>query len=129
MKIVGISDSEVTFDNGSFLTYRHEQDCCEHVFADFSVLKDYNALGKNANKTIFDVDFDETSIYLFSAIECVAGEGFKIGYTDGDFEGSAFVPCYNVQNGYYTSNLALVYTKGGKTNIIDVSDCVKDFIV
>lgn len=128
MKVVEVTSENVVFDNGAVLTYRHERDCCERVYADFLALKDYNALGKNANKTIFDVDFDETSIRLFSAIVCVVGEGFKVEYADGDFVGSAFVPCYNEQNGYYMSDLELVYIKDGKEISVDISDCVKDVI-
>lgn len=128
MKIVSFIRDVIIFDSGTILKYEHEQDCCEQVFADFEVLKDYNALGKNADKTIFDVDFDETATRMFANIDLVDGEGFKIRYTDGDFEGSVFVPCYNQQNGYYASDLVLVYIDGNEKSIINISDCVKDDI-
>lgn len=107
MKIVEVTSKKVFFSNGDVLTYKHHQFCCESVFADFLVLKDYNALGKNANKTIFEVDFDENSI--FSSIARVEVEGFKIRYTDGDFNGSVFVPCYN--HGCCLGDLHLAYIR------------------
>lgn len=42
MRITKISDEIIKFDNGFELTYYHEQDCCENVYADFKILKTYN---------------------------------------------------------------------------------------
>jgi hypothetical protein len=40
-----------------------------------------------------------------------------------------FIPCYNYQNGYYSSNLSVVITQGGTTKTeVDISDCVEDHI-
>ena len=110
MKIVSFVRDMIIFDSGAILKY--ERNCCEQVFVDFEALKDYNALGKNADKTIFDVDFDETATRMLANIDLVNGKGFKIRYTDGDFESAVFVPCHNQQNGYYASDLALTYIDG-----------------
>ncbi len=42
MRIKEINDEKIIFDNGYVLSYYHEQDCCETVYADFEVLKSYN---------------------------------------------------------------------------------------
>ena len=39
-----------------------------------------------------------------------------------------FIPCYNEQNGYYSSNLELILHKGKAKETIDVSEYVKDEI-
>lgn len=60
MKIEEIKEDKIMFDNGYELEYYHEQDCCEHVYADFEVLKHYNVstkTGKTIN--IKEIDFKE----------------------------------------------------------------------
>lgn len=106
MKIIKIEDGAILFNDGTTITDFHYQDCCEHVYADFSQLKD---------TTIFNEEINEIKI------EGVEGSGFRLnGY---------FVPCYNSQNGYYSSDLALIITSPGKEKKeIDISNFVKDQI-
>ncbi len=64
MKIVKITDEEIKFDNGYILCYFHEQDCCEHVYADFEILNTYNLstkTGKEINIKEIEKQKKETS--------------------------------------------------------------------
>ena len=88
----------------------HEQYCCEHVYADFSALEDTTFFDELKGKNL-------TAKEVANNIELVEGKGFRIfGY---------FVPCYNVQNGYYSGDLTLIITEEyGKYRIeIDLTDC------
>ena len=97
MKVTKINLEGVMFDNGTQVTHKHDQQCCENVYADWEQLRDTD---------IKDKDFKKIEI------EKVKGSGIRLnGY---------FVPCYDLQNGYYSSNLEIVTTK-----TIDVSDCAK----
>ena len=84
MRLVSFNEEGLVFDNGTILTAYHSQDCCEVVYADFNQLRDTD---------ILDHEFNDLSI------EDVPDAGFRLeGY---------FVPCYNEQNGYYSSNLTV----------------------
>lgn len=84
----------LTFTNGDVLSYDHEQDCCEHNYADFAQLDD---LARNY-QFIGSLEF-----------EIVDGSGFRFG----DSRRTFFVPCYSEQNGYYSSDLE-IYLNGTK---------------
>jgi len=85
MKFKQYIEDGILFDDGTEITARHYQSCCEHVYADFEQLE--------------DTGFMEAEFHGVS-IEVVPNNGFKLnGY---------FVPCYNRQNGYYGSNLELI---------------------
>lgn len=123
MKIKEIKEDKIIFDNGYELEYYHEQDCCEHVYADFEILKDYNVstkTGKTIN--IKEIDFEESLVEL---IDGVKGQGFNM---ISKIEEKFFVPCYNEQNGYYSSELRLILYKEKAKEIMDISDCVEDNI-
>lgn len=118
MRITKISDEIIKFDNGFELTYYHEQDCCENVYADFKILKTYNlstVTGKKIN--IYNIDFEED---IKKLIECITGQGFNMVSKIGE---KFFVPCYNEQNGYYNDNLELILNQ-----ILDITTCKKDDI-
>lgn len=123
MKIKQIDEDEIVFDNNYELRYYHEQDCCESVYADFEMLKNYNVsvkTGKNIN--IKEIEFAET---LESLVEGVPQAGFNIISITGE---KFFVPCYNEQNGYYSSDLELILVKDKTQEIMDISEFVKDDI-
>lgn len=123
MKIVSITDEEIKFDNGYILQYYHEQDCCENVYADFSVLKNYNVstvTGKNID--IKEIDFEENLDNLVQGIE---GQGFNM---ISKIEEKFFVPCYNEQNGYYSSNLKLILKKEQCQETMNIMDFIEDKI-
>lgn len=128
MKIVEIvEEDKIVFDNGYTLEQYHSQDCCEHVYADFNVLDNYNlstVTGKNIN--IRDIDFEER---IENLIQPVQSAGFNMVSKIGE---KFFVPCYNEQNGYYSSDLELTLHRtvafGNVEEKIDITDCVKDEI-
>lgn len=91
MKIYEITEDAIIFDNGNEITYEHEQDCCENNYADFSQLED---LAKTVN-------FDENLTF-----EEIEGYGFRFGNPNGKM---FFVPCYSDQNGYYSSDIDILY--------------------
>lgn len=124
MKIKEFKEESIIFDNGYKLEYYHEQDCCECVYADFEILKDYNVslvTGKNIN--IKEIDFEES---LTKLVEGVKEAGFNMISKIGE---KFFVPCYNSQNGYYSGNLELIlYKENNVKEELDISDFVEDDI-
>ena len=76
MKIKEIKEGKIIFDNGYILEYYHDQDCCELVYADFDILKNYNVSIKTGkNIKIKEIDFREK---LSELIEGIEGMGFNI---------------------------------------------------
>ncbi len=124
MKIDKISNEYIVFNNGFEMNSYHKQDCCESIYADFSVLKTYNLstiTGKEIN--IFDIEFNED---IENYIKKIEDMGFILISKIGE---RFFVPCYNSQNGYYSRNLDLVIVRNDESEIsINISDCVKDII-
>lgn len=87
-KIEKITDSQILFTNGKRITYHHDQECCEQVYADFEAIDDL----------AMEYEFYEPIKY-----EPVEGFGFRFG----NWENMVSVPCYNIQNGYYSSELEI----------------------
>lgn len=94
MKIVKITDEAITFDNGNTITFDHDQDCCEWNYADFMQIDE---------KTIYSQEFDDDLMF-----EVVEEAGFRFGSHPLRM---IFVPCYSVQNGYYTDNICIYYNE------------------
>lgn len=92
-KIKEITEYLILFEDGTTITYDHEQSCCEHNWADFEQLDDI------ARNCMFDTD-----ALIFEAVD---GAGFRFGNTNNLF----FVPCYSDQNGYYTDYIN-IYLNG-----------------
>lgn len=115
----------ITNDGDIEIKAYHEQDCCERVYADFSVLE-YHL------KDLIGFTFQE----IF--IKPVAETGFLLCFEHGergdeesydDYEiKKILIPCYNEQNGYYSSNLELIIKHGDTKEVTDISDCVEDHI-
>ena len=106
MKIKEGTDEQIIFDNGSILTYTHEQDCCEYNYADFSQL----------DKEAYDYAFTENELQF----EIVEGSGFRFGSRNG--YKMFFIPCYSEQNGYYSSDILIEYT-GSSSLHLDCQHC------
>lgn len=95
MKIQKITDEAIVFDNGSQITFDHDQDCCEYNYADFEQIDDI------CRKTEF------TEPLYFEAVD---GSGFRFGNPPSKM---FFIPCYSEQNGYYTDEID-IYFDGSK---------------
>lgn len=114
-----VSDNSLTIvtDEGDIeLSDMHVQDCCESVYADWSVAENYKDQLKGKTDQI--------------QIRGVAEDGFIIdfsGYYSNPLT-KIFVPCYNSQNGYYSSGLELVIKEGTKTEKHNISEYVDDII-
>ena len=105
MKIIKITDEEILFVNGCKLTYYHEQDCYEHNYADFTQLEDTG---------IENEEFEfNTKMFEFKD-----GEGFRLIAQSGN---KYFVPCYSYQNGYYSSDLNIIFDNGIDKCIVNIN--------
>lgn len=94
MKIKSITDERITFDDNSFISFRHFQECSEENYAYFEYLVDECG--------VMDYDFDPELKF-----EAVEGSGFSFGDDNRMF----FVPCYSDQNGYYSDEISIYYSK------------------
>lgn len=99
MKIKGWDDWHIWFEDGATITYEHNQDCCEMNYADFSVLDVF----------YHGEEFDGCRI------EVVDKMGFCLVFLDCCWQSweksmAVFIPCYSVQNGYYSTDLTIVVT-------------------
>lgn len=107
MKIVSITSEGLRFNNGFSLKDYHYQDCCEQVYADWESLKDQSL--------IFKVKFDNS---IIEKCKVVPDSGINIYSTCGK---RFFIPCYNIQNGWYSNDLSIkLYNKDKK--IVDEKD-------
>lgn len=91
MKIKEVNDEFIVFEDGSYITYDHEQDCCECNYADFRQLEE----------TALETEFDVENMVF----EVVEDSGFRFGNEGKMF----FVPCYSDQNGYYSSDVDIYF--------------------
>jgi len=99
MKIIEVNSEHIAFDNGSKITFDHDQDCCEHNYADFEQIE------KNALQTVFDEDL------IFESVE---GSGFRFGSKGTHM---FFIPCYSDQNGYYSSDIDIYFNGNQVMNL------------
>lgn len=100
MRIKEITNEKITFDNGNYIAYDHNQDCCEWNYADFSYLVE--------EAGIMNYDFPEELMF-----EVVDGSGFRFGSAYRKF----FIPCYSNQNGYYSSDIDIYYNTENGDNL------------
>jgi hypothetical protein len=98
------------------LTDYHGQECCEDVAADWDTCGSYLDSGFKPDR--------------YTAIEIVRvkGEGFLIRLRVNPSRSSSFfVPCHNIQNGYYSSDLELMIDFNKLYRIsLNLDDCTKD---
>lgn len=85
--ITDVSDDSIKFDDGTEITFDHEQDCCENNYADFEQLDDL-AYGYT----------------FFGPLKYERADG---GFRFGDSRRMFYVPCYSEQNGYYTTDVCI----------------------
>ncbi len=94
------------------LTSDHSQDCCERVYADWSVIEPYKK----------EIEGKPFGTLIIKAIE---REGILLCF---DEEVKVFIPCYNEQSGYYSGELSLVMTIDDCSKIVNISEFVEDCI-
>lgn len=88
----------------------HSRDCCEEVYADWEHMAYYPSIPSgNARESLTQIKL-VGDIESPDFIEPVEGVGFKIKCE----QGYILVSCYNIQNGYYSSDLAIRCVKGGE---------------
>ena len=90
MKIKEANEDMILFDNGYKIQCESKAICCAWNYADFEQIDDIAML----------YDFDEDIIF-----EAVDFYGFRFG----DKRGMFFVPCYSEQNGYYSSEIEIIF--------------------
>ena len=112
----GKSRDCLVFDNGLILWAGHPQDCGELVFAHFGGMQ---AMGVQNGNSVDSEDLDFFDDILNSIVP-IAGLGFYIVTKQGI---CLLVPCYNYQNGYYSSNIVLYYDD----KMRDLGACTKFF--
>lgn len=97
MRIKEVTETKIIFDNGNYITFDHDQNCCENNYADFSIL----------NENVVNYNYNFNKNLKFKAVN---GEGFKFG-SEGHW---IFIPCYSEQNGYYTDQIDIYYPNWDK---------------
>ena len=104
MKIKSVTDDIIKFDNGNYIYFDHDADCCEWNYADFSIL--------TPNTVNYDYDFSPNLEFKF--IE-------DLGFCFGSNDRWIFIPCYSEQNGYYTDEIDIYY-KGKRVLRFDAQE-------
>lgn len=99
--VINISADGIVFSNGLELSDYHMADCCEHVYADWKAL--------------------ETTGFPQEKFKKLVIKGIK---DSGIGLNEYFVPCYNIQNGFYSHDLELSINE----EVFDITDYVKDDI-
>lgn len=93
MEITSYDDEMIQFSDGSSITFDHDQDCCEHNYADFSVL---DVFYHGESFTDYHVTHDNGGFILVLEGVLIKGCGY---------EKRIFIPCYSEQNGYYSDQI------------------------
>ena len=104
MRILKITEDSIEFDNGKHMSSDHDQECCEINYADFEQL---DSLAR-------EVDFSEPLVFE------LCDYGFRFGNPPINM---FFVPCYSIQNGYYSSLLDIWYDDKKVIHGIDCLTC------
>lgn len=107
MKIVRVNFGVIEFDNGNMITFDHDQNCCETNYADFEQLEERAR----------DVEFMENLKF-----EVVDFYGFRFGNGGSEM---FFIPCYSIQNGYYSSDVSIYYD--GEHVLSTWAEIMKDY--
>ena len=104
----------------------HEYDCCERVYADFSQFSLYkNRLVGMGIRDLEVVEIDGMGLRFDFTLR----DGYYNLNIPGDDKVKVLIPCYNIQNGYYSSQLQLkiMDTPSGDFES-DITDSTRDII-
>lgn len=98
------------------ISQEHDQDCCESVYADFEYLAPYiPQINKEYSRVVIK-GVDRIGILIcFEIDEYFVGE-------------KVLIPCYNEQNGYYSTELKLIVNHNGVKDIIDIEEYEESYI-
>lgn len=108
MHISEVIEDFIFFDNGNKIEYNYYPTCYEENYADFKQLED----------AAYSYDFDENLLF----------ERCDYGFRFGDKKRMFFIPCYSVQNGYYSNDIDLFY-KNNDGNVIATLDTDCDILL
>lgn len=103
------------------LKYEHQQDCCEEVYADFESIPREVLCNGGYQDDIRHVDFEED---IDKLIEEVDGQGFMLCGKDGT---KVLVNCYDIQNGYYSSNLAVILYELNPVKEKEITEMIHEY--
>lgn len=94
----------------------HSQDCCEHVYGDWSAVKAQfqELVGQKLSQVVIKA-VEEMGILV----------NFVTYYSNNH---KVFVACYNSQNGYYSDNLSLRVKDGDTVTEVDLAGYIEDSI-
>lgn len=107
--IQAIEEEGILFSDGTRLFTDHEQDCCEQVYADWKYLMPSDVEGLK----------EITGLEVF----VVENAGIRLSFSHPNtLSHPIFVPCYNIQNGYYSSDLSLCFGSKESYAVVDVSE-------
>ncbi len=95
LKVVKVDSEYIEFENGLQLSSKHDQECCETHYLDFTAL---------SLDDFIDLEFDLSGDKFFKKIE---GYGIELIPIKGY---SVKIAGYGDNNGYYSSNLTLLLT-------------------
>lgn len=112
------------FDIQKYISYDHEQDCCENVYIDMEHIDLYKpmiqALKEIVKFEIWTAPEDWIIVFVY-AKDDDRRTNERIRYW-------IYLPCRNEQNGFYSSNLEIIVTIDDIVHKIDISDNVYDYI-
>lgn len=97
MKIIEVTPYEIIFDNGNKIYYKN-------IDGDAINYADFEYLVEEQNGEIYNIDFPTELKF-----EVCKGFGFRFGFGCLTFP----VPCYSVQNGYYSDEIRIRYLCNG----------------
>ena len=114
VKILEVGKDGIIFSNGSVLIDLHYQDCCEVVYADWNIYKD------EPRKDLEEI----TYIEVFSLKNSGIVLEFHTEQTQYIVAQRWFIPCYDIQNGYYSDELLLTFGTVDFYSVYDISNSV-----
>ena len=121
MEIVGYDDEKIQFTDGSTITFDHDQDCCEHNYADFSVL---DVFYHGERFTDYRVTHDNGGfILVLEGVPRRDDLDLKVGF---GYEMRIFIPCYSEQNGYYSDQIDIYINNKSRVKCLSMQARLDD---